>query len=105
MKTMTEKDIIKKTAQGVITMEEKKEPFNEEELLQFLMKEEERVAALPEKEREEYLLWRKARAEILWPGEKFIFPPWITSEQKVKKEEVQVQWRNTAGSLKTSGQN
>ena len=50
MKTMTEKDIIKKTAQGEMTMEEK-EPFNEEELLQFLMKEEERVAALPEKER------------------------------------------------------
>ena len=82
---------------------EEKEPFNEEELLQFLMKEEERVAALPEKEREEYLLRRKARAEILWPGEKFVFPPWITSEQRVEKEEGQVQWKNTVESLKTSG--
>ena len=44
-------------------------------------------------------------AEFLWPGEKYERPQWLLQLLEEKKKEARAQSNDTAGSLKTSGQN
>ena len=88
-------------------MEEKKERKRQthEDLIRALQEERERVAALPLKELEEYMLEKEFIAEFLWPGEKHEHPKWLLQLLEEKKQEARAQSNDTAGSLKTNGQN
>ena len=82
-----------------------RKPFDEEELFHYLMTEEERVAKLSLKELEKYMQRAEAIDEFLWPGEKHEHPQWLLQLLEEKKKEAQAQSNDTAGGLKTNGQN
>ena len=88
-------------------MEEKKERKRQthEDLIRALQEERERVAALPLKELEDYMLEKEFIAEFLWPGEKYERPQWLIQLLEEKKKEARAQSNDTAGSLKTNEQN
>ena len=82
-----------------------RKPFDEEELFHYLMTEEERVAKLSLEELEKYMREQEAIDEFLWPGEKHEHPKWLLQLLEEKKQEARAQSNDTAGSLKTNGQN
>ena len=88
-------------------MEEKKERKHQtiEDLIRVMQEERERVAKLSLKELEKYMQRAEAIDEFLWPGEKHEHPQWLLQLLEEKKKEAQAQSNDTAGSLKTSGQN
>ena len=88
-------------------MEEKKERKHQtiEDLIRAMQEERERVAKLSLEELEKYMREQEAIDEFLWPGEKHEHPQWLLQLLEEKKKEAQAQSNDTAGSLKTSGQN
>ena len=82
-----------------------RKPFDEEELFHYLMTEEERVAKLSLEELEKYMREQEAIDRFLWPGEKHEHPKWLLQLLEEKKQEARAQSNDTAGSLKTNGQN
>ena len=88
-------------------MEEKKERKHQtiEDLIRVMLEERERVAKLSLEELEKYMREQEAIDEFLWPGEKHEHPQWLLQLLEEKKKEAQAQSNDTAGSLKTSGQN
>ena len=97
--------IIKKTAQGVMTMEEKKERKRQtiEDLIRAMQEERERVAKLSLEELEKYIQRSEAIDEFLWPREKHEHPRWLLQLLEEKKKEARAQSNETVESLKTSG--
>ena len=83
----------------------KKDHLAFEDILKMLKERREEVAALPLKELEEYMLEKEFIAEFLWPGEKHEHPKWLLQLLEEKKQEARAQSNDTAGSLKTNGQN
>ena len=88
-------------------MEEKKERKHQtiEDLIRVMLEERERVKNLPLKELEDYMRELEFTAEFFWPGEKHEHPQWLLQLLEEKKKEARAQSNDTAGSLKTSGQN
>ena len=88
-------------------MEEKKERKHQtiEDLIRVMQEERERVAKLSLEELEKYMREQEAIDEFLWPGEKHEHPQWLLQLLEEKKKEAQAQSNDTAGGLKTNGQN